>query len=50
MDVCKTKNMDLFNEVHILEPMKGHIYEPNISLISPISLMFNYAKPRLTID
>ena len=39
--------MDLFNKVHIFEPMESHIYEPNISLISLISLMFNYAKPRM---
>ena len=44
MDVCETKNMDLFNKVHIFEPMKHHIYETNISLIS---LMFSYAKPRI---
>ena len=30
------------NKVHIFEPMKNHINEPNINLIS---LMFNYAKP-----
>ena len=36
--------MDPFNKVHIFEPTKSHIYEPNISLIS---LMFNYSKPRL---
>ena len=36
--------MDLFNKVYISEPMKVHIYEPNISLISLISQMFNYAK------
>ena len=47
MDVCETKNIDLFNKVHIFEPMKVHNFEPNISLISPISLMFNYAKPRI---
>ena len=42
--------MDLFNKVHIIEPMKSHIYEPNInSLISLIryNLMFNYANPGL---
>ena len=37
--------MDLLN--HIFEPMESHIYEPNISLISPISLMFNYAKTQI---
>ena len=47
MDVSETKNMDLFNKVHIFEPMKSHIYELNISLIILISLMFNYAKPRI---
>ena len=41
--------MDLFNKVHTFEPTKSHIYEPNISLISVISLMFNYAKPRMSI-
>ena len=44
MDVCETKNMELFNKGHIFEPMISHIYEPNISLTSRISLMFNYAK------
>ena len=33
MDVSETKNMDLFNKVHIFETIKSHIYEPNISLI-----------------
>ena len=47
MDVCETKNMDLFNKVHIFKPMKGHIYEPNIRLIRLFSLMLNYAKPRM---
>ena len=42
VDACKTKNMGL---IHILEPKKGHIYEPNISLNSLINLMFNYSKP-----
>ena len=41
--------MDLFNKVHIFEPMKSHIYELNISLISLISLMFDYAKPRIFV-
>ena len=36
--------MDLFNKVHTFESMISLIYEPNIS---PISLMFHYAKPRL---
>ena len=40
--------MHVFNKVHIFEHMKSHIYEPNISLISLISLMFNYAKPRMS--
>ena len=48
MEVLKTKNMDLFNKVHIFELMKSHIYEPNISLISLFSLMLNYAKPRIS--
>ena len=33
MDVCETKNMDLFNKVHIFEPMKVHTFEPYIGLI-----------------
>ena len=47
MDVSEIINMNLFNKSHIFEPRKSHIYEPNISLISLINLMFNYAKPRL---
>ena len=39
--------MDLFNKVHIFEPMKVHTFEPNIRLIRLFSLMLNYAKPRL---
>ena len=39
--------MDLLNTIHIIEPMKSHIYEPNISLNSLISLMLNYTKPRI---
>ena len=39
--------MDLCNKVHKFEPVKVHTYELNISLNSLISLMFNYAKPRL---
>ena len=39
--------MDAFNKVHIVEPMRSQIYEPNINLISLIILMFNYAKPRI---
>ena len=35
------------NKVHILGLMKSRIYEPNISLISLLSLMLNYAKPRM---
>ena len=38
--------MGLFTKVHIFEPLKSHFYEPNIGLMSLISLMFNYAKPR----
>ena len=41
--------MDLFNKIHMFEPLKSHVYEPNISLISPISLLFNHAKPRLSM-
>ena len=47
MDVCETKNMDLFNKVHIFEPMKVHTFGPNIRLIRLFSLMLNYAKPRV---
>ena len=47
MGVRETKNMDLFNKVHIFEPMKVHIYEPNIRLIRLFSLMLNYAKARI---
>ena len=42
--------MDLFNKVYILEPMKVHIYEPNIRLIRLFSLMLNYAKPQILFD
>ena len=45
MDVCETKNVDLFNRIHIFEPMKVHTFEPNIRLFS---LMLNDAKPRLS--
>ena len=44
LKVCMSegpKNLGLFNMIHIFEPMKRHIYEPDISLIS---LMLNYAK------
>ena len=48
MNACETKNMDLFNKVHIYEPMKVHTFGPNnIRLIRLFSLMLNYAKPRL---
>ena len=30
MDVWETKNMELFNKVHIFEPMKSHICGPII--------------------
>ena len=46
MDVCETKNMDLFNKVHNSEPMKVHTFGPNIRLVRLFSLMSNYAKPR----
>ena len=36
--------MDRFNNVYIFEPTKNHMCRPNISLIS---LMLNYAKPRM---
>ena len=39
--------MDPFNKVHIFEPMKSHIYEQNISVISLVSLIFNHAKPQM---
>ena len=41
--------MDLFNNVHIFEPMKVHTFEPNIRLIRLFSLMLNYAKARLVL-
>ena len=41
MDVCDTKNMDLFRKVHVFEPMKVNTFGPNIRLFS---LMLNYAK------
>ena len=39
--------MDLFNKIHVFEPMKSHIYEPDISIISLSNLMFNCAKSRI---
>ena len=39
--------MGAFNNVHIFEPVKIHIYESNMSLSSLISLMVNCAKPRM---
>ena len=45
-----TKNIDLFNKVHILEPMKSHVYEPNISLISLMCVIFNYAEPQINLS
>ena len=47
MEVCETKNMDLFNKVHIFEPMKVHSFGPNIRLIRLFNLIWNYAKPRM---
>ena len=41
--------MDLINKIDIFEPIKGHIYESNISLIILSNLMFNYAKPIIAI-
>ena len=38
MDLC----------TNVFEPMKSHIYEPNISLISLISLVFNYTEPQMS--
>ena len=48
-DVLETKNMDLFNKVHILGLMKSHIYETNISLFRLFSLMLNYGKQQLLL-
>ena len=48
VDVCETKNMNLFNKVHKFELMKVHTFEPNFRLIRLFSLMLNYAKPRMT--
>ena len=42
MDVSETKITDLFNKVHMFEPMKTRLCEPNISLVS-LSLIFNNA-------
>ena len=47
MWMFETKNIDLFNKVHIFEPMKAHIYVPNIRLIRLFSQILNYAKPRI---
>ena len=33
----KTKNMGLFSNVRIFEPVKSHIYEPNIGLIQELT-------------
>ena len=49
MDACETNNTDLFNKVHMFEPMKVHTFEPNIRLIRLFSLMLNDAKPRILI-
>ena len=49
VDVCETKNMDLFNKVHNFEPMKVHTFEPHIRLIRLFSLMLNSAKPRSSV-
>ena len=38
--------MDLFNKVHVFQPKKSQIYEPNIGINSQINLMMNHAKPR----
>ena len=48
MDVRETKNMDLFNKVHIFELMEVHPFGRNIMLIRLFSLMLNYAKPRVS--
>ena len=42
--------MDLFNKVHIFEPVKVHTCEPNIRLIRLFSLMLNYANPESYIN
>ena len=47
MNVCGTKNVDLFNKVQVFESMKVYTFRPNIRLIRLFSLMLNYAKPRL---
>ena len=47
MGVCETKNMDMFNKVHVFEPMKVHTFGLNIRLTRLFSLMLNYAKPRM---
>ena len=40
MDVCETKNIDLFNKVLAFEPMKVHTVGRNIKLIRLFSLEF----------
>ena len=39
--------MDLVEQVHISGFSNIHTFGPNIGLIRPFSLIFNYAKPRL---
>ena len=42
--------MDLVEQVHIFGLANIHTFEPNINLIRLFTLMFNYAKARLTIQ
>ena len=44
VDVLKANHENLFNNVHIFEAMKSHIYEPNITQ------MINNAKPWISND
>ena len=44
------KDMDLIEQIDIFGLSNIHTFEPNISLIRLFSLIFNYAKPRITQD
>ena len=47
--VCETKNIDLFNKVHVFETMQVHTFGFIIRLIRLFSLMLNYTKPRISL-
>ena len=44
----KDKDMDLVEQLHIFGLSNTHSYGSDISLIGLFSLIFNYAKPRLS--